>query len=99
MLNEYPGYGTNGQLMSWVYSKEKSTQVLPDDALAMADTDMEQITADVGVWCEENDYEMTGEVPDFLTFRMLENGVPQFMTGVSITPGGLVAGIPLSAGI
>lgn len=90
MLNEYPGYGTSGQLMSWVYDKDKSRQILPDDALAMADTDMEQITADIRVWCEQNDYEMTGAVPDFLTFRMLENGVPQFITGVSITPGGLV---------
>ena len=90
MLNEYPCYGTSGQLMSWVYDKDKSRQILPDDALAMADTDMEQITADIRVWCGQNDYEMTGDVPDFLTFRMLENGVPQFITGVSITPGGLV---------
>ncbi|MBQ2724729.1 MAG: hypothetical protein IJF78_03380 [Clostridia bacterium] len=89
-VSEYPTYGANGQLMSWVYDKDKGTRVLLDDALAMADTDMEQITADIRVWCGQNDYEMSGEVPDFLTFRMLENGVPQFMTGVSITPGGLV---------
>jgi len=89
MLNEYPTYGTSGQLMSWVYDKHTSTQVLLDDALAMADTDMERIAADVGVLCRKNDYEMTGDLPGFLAFRMLENGVPQFMTGISIAPAGL----------
>lgn len=81
VLNEYPSYGTNGQIMSWVYDKYESTRMDLDDALAMAGTDMDSVKADIGRWCYENGYVMTETELTSFAFRMTGDDKPQFMAG------------------
>lgn len=89
-LQEFPAYGTCGQIQSWVYDRNTGERLTLDDALAMAETDPEAITADMAEWCGRNDYVMTADVPEFLCFRMTESGEPQFLTAFSVVQGGLV---------
>lgn len=84
LLQEYPSYGTNGELLSWVYDKENAKQLLLADALSMEKTDEAAIAADIGTWCAENGYIMNGEDLPFLVFRMTADGDVQFLTGASV---------------
>jgi|GEM_PF-6551893 len=90
LLREYPSYGTEGQIMSWVYDKQKGLRLTLDDALAMADTDMDRVKADIGRWCDQNDFVMTETDLTCFAFRMTADGNPQFMTGAVIVQEGLV---------
>ena len=86
LVQEYPSYGTSGQVLSWVYDKETGSQVQMDDVLAMAETDTETITADIADWCSENNYLVTEDVLNWLTFRMTDEETPQFMASAAIVP-------------
>ena len=84
LVEEYPSYGTEGQIMSWVYDKYESARVTLEDALAMAETDMDSVKADIGRWCYENGSVMTETDLTCFAFRMVDDKTPQFMTGAVI---------------
>ena len=86
LLKELPDYGIRSQVMSWVYDKENGSQVTMDDALAMAGTDSETITADIAYWCSENGYLVTEDVLTSYAFRMIGENTPQFMASVVLVP-------------
>ena len=86
LVQEYPSYGTSGQVLSWVYDRKTGSQLLMDDALSIVKTDMETITADIADWCSENDYLVTEDVLDGLAFRMIDEKTPQFMASARIIP-------------
>lgn len=83
-LDEYPAYGTEGTLFTWVYDKKKGEQVYMDDALSMAKTDMETIEADLAEWCSINSYLVPEEILSSIRFRMTVDEKPQFLAGVTM---------------
>lgn len=79
---EYPIYGTNGEVYSWVYNKNTKQRYTLENAFDEAGTDAETLLADFTDWYAADGQEVLGI--DTLAFRMLEDGTPQFLAGVIV---------------
>jgi len=89
-IEVFPSYGTNGEVISWVYDKQNGQSVGLAEALAMADTDESVIATDIGIWCTDNGYIKMKEGLECLAFRMTGEGTPQFIASVSTVEKALV---------
>lgn len=80
----YPNYVSYGEVSSWVYDKQTGQEVSLEEALAMANTTEEALLADFADWSENQGREMEVSCIDSLAFRMLPDGRPQFLAGVTL---------------